>query len=116
MADRIPLAVKVNRSPEGAVVLAPSGDIGYHEAPTLQQAVREAFDGRSRRVVIDLTGVPYMATPGLAALVQALQMSKRDRVPLVLCGLSERVRAVFEIAKLHSVFTIVTDSSAAMST
>ncbi|MBX3383507.1 MAG: STAS domain-containing protein [Phycisphaeraceae bacterium] len=114
MAEKGPIVVNV-RQIDGAAVVAPEGEVGYHEAPTLRQALREAFDRKPARLVADLSGVTYMATPGLATLVEALQISKRTQTPLVLCALSGRVRAVFEIARLHTVFTIAEDLQSALS-
>ena len=54
-----------------------------------------------------------MNTPGLATLVEALQNTNRRSAKLVLCGLTPKVRATFDIAQLHRVFTIVTDQAAA---
>jgi anti-anti-sigma regulatory factor len=35
-----------------------------------------------------------------------MQAARRQSFKLILCGLTPRVRAIFEIAKLHTVFTI----------
>lgn len=113
MADRIPLIVKINPADAGAIVVAAEGDIGYHEAPAFRTALKEAADRRPKRLIADLSGVAYMATPGLATLVEALKNSKASGVPLILCGMNDRVRAVFEIARLHTVFKIVPDLTAA---
>jgi anti-sigma B factor antagonist len=115
VTDRPPITVNASAAPDRTAILAPVGDIGYHEAPALRQAIRDTFDAKPPRVLIDLAGVNYMATPGLATLVEALQISKRSSVPLVLCSLTERVRAVFEIARLQSVFKIAADRAAALS-
>ncbi len=114
MAERLPITVKVTPHANGAVVVAAEGEIGYHEAPTYRNALREAFDKKPRLLVADLTGVGYMATPGLATLVEGLQISKKTGLPFVLCGLNDRVRAVFEIARLHTVFKIVPDVATAV--
>jgi len=106
VAERLPIKVSVVRS--GAmIVVVPEGDIGYHEAPAFRGYLSGAFDQKPSRVVVDLISVPYMATPGLATLVEALQRSKKNSIPLVLCGMNDRVRAIFEIARLHTVFKIV---------
>lgn len=106
MVDRAP--IKVNLVREGAAaVITPEGDIGYHEAPLFRNYIKNGFDLKPSRVVVDLTLVPYMATPGLATLVEALQMSKKNKLPLFLCNMNDRVRAIFEIARLHTVFKIV---------
>jgi anti-sigma B factor antagonist len=114
MNGRAPIQVKIEPQSTGIVVLRAVGDIGYHEAPTLRQGVREAYDKKPSRLVIDLSGVAYMATPGVATLVEALQISKRTGTALVLFGLTDRVRAVFEIARLISVFKITPDEASAL--
>jgi anti-sigma B factor antagonist len=101
-------------SQDGVAVLRPEGEVGTHEAPTLRQHLKDAFDQRPRRVVVDLSGVEYMATAGLATLVEGLQRSKREQTELVLCGLRERVQAVFEISRLTSVFRIAQSASDAV--
>ncbi len=110
MADSLKIDVSEDSL---SVVLSPRGEIGYQEAPSLRTHLRQAFERKPGRVVADLSGVSYMSTPGLATLVEALQLSKRQSTPFYLCGLTDRVRAIFEIAKLQTVFTIVGDLAAA---
>ncbi len=108
MASNESIKVKVEEA-DGVVVLSPSGEIGYQESPAFRTVLKQAFDRKPRKVIADLSGVDYMSTPGLATLVEALQISKRTSTPLVLCGLNDRVRAIFEIARLQTVFKIVAD-------
>lgn len=114
MADKSSLTIRVEMRGEASVV-APAGEVGYHEAPALRSALRESLDRKPSRLIVDLTGIHYMATPGLATLIEALQISKRTNVTLVLCGLTDRVRAVFEIARLQTVFRIAADVDSAAS-
>lgn len=108
-------AIRVNVSFEnGVAVVAPVGDLGTHEAPALRQSLKEAAEKRPGRVVVDLSGVSYMATSGLATLVEALRIAKDAKSRLVLCGMQPRVKAVFEISRLTNVFTIVDTKDAAM--
>ena len=113
MPEKAPIIVKVEAQGTTTIV-APEGEIGYHEAPTLQQAIRSAYDKRPKKLIVNLTAVSYMATPGLATLVEALQIGKRNNVTLVLFGLTDRVRAVFEIARLNTVFKITVDLDQAL--
>jgi anti-anti-sigma factor len=106
MADRDVIKVKVEER-DGMVVLSPSGEIGYQEAPAFRTYIRQAYDKKPRRLVADLSGVDYMSTPGLATLVEALQIANRSKTPLVLCGLNDKVLAIFKIARLDMVFKIV---------
>lgn len=97
------------RSERGATVVAPVGDVDLNAAPSLKAHLRTAHAsmGAGSLLVIDLAGVPYMDSSGLATLVESMQASRRTGFTLKLCNLGPRVRAIFEIAKFHRVFTIV---------
>lgn len=112
--DRAPLKIGTQDAP-GAKILIAEGEIAYGEAPAFRNAIKAVLDQRPARLVIDLSGVDYMNTPGVATLVEALQISKRTNVKLVLISLTERVRAIFEIARLQSVFDIRADRAAGLS-
>lgn len=104
MADH---AASVSLSEDGGIsVLSPTGDMGTHESPVLRAALRAAIERKPRRVVVDLAGVNYMATAGLATLVESLRYARDASVELVLCNLQPRVKAVFDIARLAAVFRI----------
>ncbi|MEM1330235.1 MAG: STAS domain-containing protein [Planctomycetota bacterium] len=93
-------------------ILAPEGDVDMSRSPALRGAIREAFSGGARTLAIDLGGVGYMDSSGLATLVEAMKLAKSSSAELVLCAMNDRVRAIFEIAKLDQYFTIVADRSA----
>lgn len=96
------------------VVVTPQGEIAYTEAPLFRQSLKKAQEARPERIVVDLSGIAYMNTPGVATLVEALQIAKKNKNRLVLAGLSPNVRAVFEVARLHTVFEIVETREAAL--
>ena len=107
-------SIRVDYKEEGDnTIVTPYGEIGYPEANAFRNYLRKAQERRGR-VLVDLANVQFMSTPGLATLVEALQSSKRSGNKLVLAGLQDRVRAVFEIARLNTVFTIVTDIQTGM--
>jgi anti-sigma B factor antagonist len=99
---------------EGATVVLPVGDIDLSGSPTLRFELRRVQESKPARLIIDLTGVAYMDSSGVATLVEAMQIARRNSTRLVLCGLREKVRSIFEIARLDTVFTIVADSRAAL--
>jgi anti-sigma B factor antagonist len=105
---------EVEGGPTGMVVVTPSGEIAYTEAPVFRATLKRVSDQRPRRLVVDLARVDYMNTPGVATLVEALQNAKKNRTRLILVGLSEKVAAVFEIARLTRVFEILPDRAAAL--
>ncbi|MDX2148695.1 MAG: STAS domain-containing protein [Planctomycetota bacterium] len=103
--SREPFHVSSSEFP-GGVRLDVRGEIALAEATQFRAAIKEAQDRQPKKLVINLAGVGYMNTPGLAALVEALQVSRKTNRALALTGLSEKVRAVFEMARLTKVFSI----------
>jgi anti-sigma B factor antagonist len=101
---------EIDIRPEGekAVVVSLSGEVDIVRSPDLQMALQDAV-GRTPKgggVVVDLSGVTYMDSSGVATLVRGLQLSRKKGAGLVLCGLQDRVRSIFEIARLDTVFPI----------
>jgi anti-sigma B factor antagonist len=90
----------------GTVVVAPVGDVDMSRSPDLRQALREVISRRPQRVIVDLGEVGYMDSSGLATLVEAMRQAKTARTSLVLCAMTDKVRAIFEIARLHQFFII----------
>lgn len=96
-----------------AIVVMPVGDIDLTASPSFRGELKKVLDQRKPRIIIDLTGVPYMDSSGVATLVEAMQLSRKAKIRLVLCCLQDRVRSIFEIAKLEMVFTITPTVDAA---
>ena len=65
-------------------------------------------------VIVDLSGVTYIDSSGLAVFIEAMQRVQGYGGRFALCGLSEGVRHIFSIACLDQVFRIFPDSAAAL--
>ncbi|MCU0688383.1 MAG: STAS domain-containing protein [Phycisphaerales bacterium] len=104
------ISTRTLQGPKGPItIVTPVGDIDLNGAPTLKIYLRQAYGGLNKdgRLIVDMSAVPYMDSSGLATLIESMQASRRVGFALIVCGLSARVRAIFEIAKLQSVFAIV---------
>lgn len=89
-----------------AVVVRPQGDVDMSRSPQLRQALRDAMASKPRGLIVDLGEVGYMDSSGLATLVEAMRTAKRGGTKMVLCAMNDKVRAIFEIARLDQFFTI----------
>ena len=96
------------------VVASPVGEIDLARSPSLRSRLAEVLKEKPSRLIIDLAQVPYMDSSGVETLVEALQQSRSKNCTLILAGMQDRVRSVFEIARLDTVFTIVADTDSAM--
>lgn len=95
------------------VMVSISGEIDFSRSPELRSELLAVLGGKPGRLVLDLSGVPYMDSSGVATLVEALQVQRKAKSKLVLCGLQPKVRGIFEIARLNMVFIIVDDAESA---
>ncbi|MDP1660858.1 MAG: STAS domain-containing protein [Phycisphaerales bacterium] len=111
-------ALKINVSTiAGAVVIAPQGDVDLNASPMLKVELKRSAAAvpPPSRLIVDLSGVSYMDSSGLATLVEALQAARKGQHKLIVCGLQPRVRAIFDIAKLAMVFSITSTVEQALS-
>ena len=97
-----------------ALVARPVGEIDLSRAPSLRLKLAELQKQRPAKLIIDLEQVPYMDSSGVATLVEAMQTARRANTKLVLCAMQEKVRSIFEIARLDMVFTIVVSQEEAV--
>ncbi len=98
--------VRQVRQEQQTLVVTLAGDVDLHRTPELQQELVRVVERRPRRIVLDLTAVQYMDSSGVASLVKLLSSTRRQNVELKLCGLTHRVRSIFEITRLETVFDI----------
>lgn len=88
------------------VIVRPEGDIDMSRSPDFRAALRGVNDRKPIRLVVDLNKVGYMDSSGLATLVECMRTAKGNDTQMVLCGMNDRVRAIFEIARLDQFFHI----------
>ncbi len=108
------MEVKVERDGD-AVIVSPTGDVDLHRSPAFRERLKKAVEGKPRRLIVNLAEVPYMDSSGVATLVEAMQIARRQSMTLVLCGVQARVRSILEIARLDQLFKIADDPAAAKS-
>ncbi len=103
------------------IVLSPVGRIDHASAAAFREALLAQMGTCSAGqdlVVLDLSGVPYMASSGLRALVVASKQAKAQGGRLVAAALQPLVKEIFQISRFTLVFTVfpsVRDALAAIS-
>jgi anti-sigma B factor antagonist len=56
--------------------------------------------------LIDMSGLTFVDSSGLGALLSCLRMMKGKNGQLLLVGMSRPVRALFELVRMHRIFSI----------
>jgi len=99
------MEIKVERDDTIAVVVV-NGDVDAGTAPQLRRQFDELLGDGEQNFVIDLSGVPFMDSSGLATLVQLFKRVRIGHGDVRLCGLQPEVRRIFELTRLDRVFDI----------
>jgi anti-sigma B factor antagonist len=89
---------------EDAVVLALRGELDLTSAPQFEQEVRAAAERHPRRMVIDLSGLEFMDSTGLRALLMARERAQENAHQLALRRGPRQVQRVLELTKTLDAF------------
>ena len=92
--------------PDLANVLPLEGEIDLHVSPRVERALASIIKNRPRSIIVDLSGVRFIDSSGLAVLIRAMQDIQKYGGKLTLSGLNGHVRPIFEMARLDQVFLI----------
>lgn len=96
-----------------AVVVALSGEIDLQHSPNVRRQLMELMFER-RDVLVDLARVAYIDSSGIASLVEAYQMARKNATRFVLVAVSQPVMRVLQLARLDKVFTLADSVDAAL--
>jgi anti-sigma B factor antagonist len=87
------------------VVLQVRGALTIHERSSpLEHAIRAALDGGSRAFVLNLQDVSAVDSSGVAQLATTHHAVSSHRGRLALCHLSPKLKEIFVITRLNTVF------------
>ena len=79
------------------------GEINITTSPELKRAFEKV---KSVKLIINLAGVGYVDSSGLATLVEILKRLRSRGGSLSLTQVTEKVKSLFEITKLEKLFGI----------
>ncbi len=106
--------VRVRNQLEGAVVIEVQGEVDLYTSPRVREAIVRAMTARSPTVVVDLAGVGYMDSSGVATLLEGLKLARGYGGAFRLAAPGDTVRQVFKFARLDKVFEIYSDAQGAL--
>lgn len=80
----------------------------YQSIDFKKRMVEEVIKGKGNenRIVCDMTGLSYIDSAGLGALVSILKRASENSKELKFFGLRSNVKKIFELTKLNLVFKI----------
>ncbi len=102
---RVDFAIRVAHA-EQATTLAVTGEVDLSTAGDLAEAGLAALAAGAAVVIVDLSGVTFLDSTGLAALVTINNRARHDGAALIVARPQPRIRQLFHITGLDTAFTI----------
>src|SRR5690242_18884447 len=93
-----------NEQINGATVLQLAGRFDAYAAPDVELFFQQMDTASAPSVDVYLTNVNFIDSTGLAALVIGMKRCHQRQGALVLCGVQQTVRVIFELTGLGKVF------------
>lgn len=83
-----------------------NGRLDAKSSERVKATLRELSEQDQAKIIIDLQGVPFIDSSGLAALVSGLRLVRERGGVIVLSGAQSQAQIVFRLTMLDRVFTI----------
>jgi anti-sigma B factor antagonist len=99
------LEISVDQLGNDAIV-RPSGRINVDSSPDLRDCLSAIMSTEPlpRAITVNLAGVSYIETSGIATLIEALRIARHRQMTFCLLGLSGSVLRLFEVTGALSLF------------
>lgn len=104
----MPHPFKVHRSARGDIsVLHLEGFLDAHTAPVFEQAIQSELDANNARLVVDGEKLTYISSAGLGVFMGFIEEIREHGGDLKICGLTPKVRQIFEILGFQAIYDMV---------
>ena len=94
------------RESNAAQVVDVEGDVDLGTSPNLRRTLFDLL-GKKPKLAVNLRGVRYIDSSGIATLIEVLQRTQRLPMEFVLFGLSPAVQDAFRLTHVNRIFRIV---------
>jgi anti-sigma B factor antagonist len=88
----------------GKQIVELRGEIDLESSPKARQVLLKVVD-QGKPILVELSGVSYMDSSGIASLVEAYQKAKKKGAEFALVNVNPSVLRVLNLARLDKVFT-----------
>lgn len=115
LAEEIVMDIAVRTSGSTSIVDL-SGDITLRTTPEVRKVLLSQFrEKTTQRVIVNMSGVRYIDSAGVASLVEALRLARDLKSRFALFGLGKIARQVLDLTRLTKVFEIHDNEEEALS-
>jgi anti-sigma B factor antagonist len=87
------------------------GRITVNTSDEMRRKLLAALRLKPPQVTVDLSQATYMDSSGLATLLEAVRIARKQGTRLLLAGVSGQPRCLFEIGQIDRVFEFATEET-----
>ena len=95
-----------NKTEEDFLIIKLEGEVDASSSIHLDKALRKAIDQDFKKILVDCNNLNYISSAGLGVFMSYIQDFQSQNINLVLFGLSDKVKNVFEILGLDQLLKI----------
>ncbi|MCW9059372.1 MAG: STAS domain-containing protein [Gammaproteobacteria bacterium] len=90
---------------DGYAVVRLTGEVDLNRSPDARRVILDCLQ-KKMPLLVDLSGVDYIDSSGVASLVEGYQLSRSRQLDFGLIGVSDAAMNVLRLARLDKVFPI----------
>ena len=105
------ITLSTSNDGDGTVTVTVVGEVDTFTAPVLRSSLDNQLESQPTELVIDLCGVQFLGSAGLAVLVETQKAARSRDVGLKLIASTRAVTRPLEVTGLIDLFTIVDGSA-----
>ncbi len=99
------MEIAVDRIGDVAVVVVPVEELDAGNTAEFKRDIAPALEANTK-VVLDLSKLRFLDSSGLGSFLSCLRKLNSRGGDLKLCGMSQQVRMVIELVRMHRIFDI----------
>ncbi len=98
----------------GIAVMQCGGSLDADTVGAFKKIANDLVSGGSTHFIIDCTGLTFIDSMGLGVLISLLRRVRSKNGDVKMAGLTDEVKTIFEITRLHRLFDVCADANAAV--
>ena len=95
-----------NKTEEDFLIIKLEGEVDASSSIYLDKALKKGIEQNFKKILVDCNNLNYISSAGLGVFMSYIQDFQSQNINLVLFGLSDKVKNVFEILGLDQLLKI----------
>ena len=97
-----------------ASIIDLDGDISRSSDKALHAAYEETLDNQASQIILNFSNVGFINSTGIAVIVSVLARARAAKQELIVYGLSDHYKRIFEITRLVDFMSVMPDEASAL--